>query len=59
MKPGEPAVTELGLIEARVAPAAALMLKFNALDAGRPGSTTVMGTVPGSRSKLAETCAVN
>lgn len=59
VKPAEPAVVELGLRAARVAAAAGEIVKFSAFETGRAGSATVMGTVPGVRSKLAETCAFN
>lgn len=59
VKPEEPAVTELGLMDVSVGTVFGLMVKFNALDVGNPGVATVIEAVPESKSKLAGTCAIN
>ena len=59
MKPGEPAETELGLIPASVAAEGGETVKVSALEAGTPGSRTVMVALPAAESRLAVTCAVS
>jgi len=59
VKPGEPAVTELGLMVVRVTAESGKTVKVSALEAGAPVSKTVMATVPATASWVVVTCAVS